>query len=82
MPRKGNSRVNVAKAAQKQYDKFKMMTTNMLPYSSRVSIRARGGIRGGYLNTMNRQARKVAQQLKAVPGCGPKTIDLLPDELI
>lgn len=40
-------------------------------------LRIGGGLRGGYINALNRQQKKIKGQLKGIPGCGPRIYDWL-----
>jgi len=63
------------------YKKAQMMTTPIVNFSTQVAMRTRlGGIRGGYINTLNRLQKKMVGQLKGIPGCGPTVKDWLLDE--
>ena len=58
-----------------------MASPKILNFSTQVAMRTRlGGIRGGYINTMNRLQKKMVPQMKAQPGCGPSVKDWLIDE--
>ncbi len=51
-----------------------------LNFSTQVAMRTRlGGIRGGYINTLNRLQKKGVPQLRGIPGCGPVVRDWLLD---
>lgn len=63
------------------YKKAEMMTTPIVNFSTQVAMRTRlGGMRGGYINTLNRLQKKMVGQLKGIPGCGPRIRDWLLDE--
>lgn len=52
-----------------------------LNFSTQVAMRTRlGGMRGGYINTLNRLQKKMVSQLRGIPGCGPTVRDWLIDE--
>lgn len=58
-----------------------MSSSKILNYPTQVAMRTRlGGLRGGYINTMNRLQKKSVPQLKGIPGCGPRVTDWLIDE--
>ena len=64
------------------YKHAKLMSSNkILNFATQVAMRTRlGGIRGGYINTLNRLEKKSVPQLKGIPGCGPNVRDWLIDE--
>lgn len=62
------------------YKKAEMMTTPIVNFSTQVAMRTRlGGLRGGYINRLNRLQKKMVSQLKGIPGCGPTVKDWLVD---
>lgn len=63
------------------YKKAQMMTTPIVNFSTQVAMRTRlGGMRGGYINTLNRLQKRMVGQLKGIPGCGQTVRDWLLDE--
>ncbi len=64
------------------YKHAQLMSSNrILPYATQVAMRTRlGGIRAGYINTLNRMEKKVVPQLKGLPGCGMWVKDWMIDE--
>jgi hypothetical protein len=58
-----------------------MSSSKVLNFSSQVAMRTRlGGLRGGYINTLNRLQKKMIPQLRGIPGCGQNVVDWLIDE--
>ncbi len=54
--------------------------SKQLNFSTQVAMRTRlGGLRGGYINRLNRLAKKSVPQLRGIPGCGPKLTEWLID---
>lgn len=72
---RGRSR-DVMKAVKRTAQKLDLARNPNTPYGIAVAVRSRQpGKRGGYLNTLNRQQKKVRGQMKGVPGCGPRIYD-------
>jgi hypothetical protein len=54
--------------------------SKILNFSTQVAMRTRlGGLRGGYINRLNRLQKKGVPQLRGIPGCGPTVRDWLLD---
>ena len=68
---------SIAKTLAAQAQKQKMLTSPNTPLGIAVGMRVKGGLRGGYLNGLNRLQKKTCAQLKGIPGCGPKLRDWL-----
>ena len=67
---------DVAKTAQKQQDRFKLLTNPRTPLGLATTMRTRkGGKDAGYLNALNRLQKKCVKQLQGIPGCGPRVND-------
>ncbi len=64
------------------YKRAQMLSSSkILSYASQVAMRTRlGGMRSGYINTLNRLEKKAVPQLKGLPGCGQNVRDWLIDE--
>ena len=64
------------------YKHAQLMSSNkILNFSTQVAMRTRlGGLRGGYINTLNRLQKKMKPQLKGIPGCGMNVKDWLINE--
>ena len=63
------------------WKKAQLQTTNIVPFGTQVALRTRmGGLRGGYINRLNRNQKKGVPQLKGIPGCGNNLKDWLLDE--